>query len=196
MAAISQERVIMEIHRALGHPHEMSRRATAKRYGIVLPGKWMMPCEECSKVKVHAHPVPNNGNTKATKRLGCVEMYFMEPMKHPTVGGRHCVMIFVDAFTSISWIHTSRNKRDKTAGLKCFVFDVAAPVKLQINVVITEEQEEFEEVLQKIIDELSTKGEVTPPGTPPYNEQVKIRLEVLKKTMGLIEGVLIEQSDI
>lgn len=52
----------------------------------------------------------------------------MRPMKHSTVCRRLYAMIFVDDFTSITWIRILRSKSDTTAGLESFTLNVATPV--------------------------------------------------------------------
>lgn len=103
--AISQERDVMNIHRALEHPHE-STRATAKWSSNVLTGKWV-PSRSTPSPRT---PGAEETSTKATKRLSCVGVDLLGVMKHSTVEARHYAMEFIDYFTTITFIRNVRNK--------------------------------------------------------------------------------------
>lgn len=58
---------------------------------------------------------------------------------------------------------------EKVDTLKKIIADVPTPTESEIGIIRTDEEEEFAESFQELLDELAITQEYISPGTPQYN---------------------------
>ena len=103
------------------------------------------------------------------------------PMKHLSLGGNHCVVIFVDDCARFEVVKFVKNTRDTSAALLSLVADYNIPQELSIKCIRTDNGGEFEGEFQRELNRRSITQEYTPPDTPQYNRMAERALGLLRE---------------
>ena len=94
---------VMGMNRLLYHSHEDMVRDAAKVAGITLMGEWKS-CVGSSNAEVCRFTVQQTTNERADEPLSRIFSDLTGAIKHPSVGGKHFVMSFVDDYSGVKWM--------------------------------------------------------------------------------------------
>jgi hypothetical protein len=108
---------INKLHLLLGHACEHTLLKTAKEYGLILKGNYMV-CTDCAMSKAHQKNVDKVSGTVSTKPGE--RLYIdISSCKATSVGGAKFWLLIVDQFTDLCWSAFLVKKSDLGTIIRC-----------------------------------------------------------------------------
>ena len=95
--------------------------------------------------------------TREERRAGRLFVDLSGPFHEASLGGNRYVMLCVDYFFRYKFVRFLRKKNDATEGLQDIINDEIAPQGLQIGIVRTDGEEEFDGRFQTFVSERGIK---------------------------------------
>ena len=168
-----------------GHVHEKLLRSTTQQLGVVLEGS-LRECEGCSVAKGLGKPIGRTTSTRADYVFGRLFVDICGEKSVEAIGGKRYMLLICDDFSRFTWTHFMRQKSDTVTLFEQFLADErVAGIPSAVEVVRSDEGEEFKEDFAKLCRRHNIRQEFTTANSTKFNKVAERHIAV-KESTGLV----------
>ena len=169
-----------ELHDRLGHPHDATLKATAKKLGLKYVGN-AKPCTQCAEAKLRVKNIPKVATHTPATESGIRIMFDISSVQVPSHAGNKFWLLIMDEYTKYCWSFFLRFKSDLPTTMLTWTQEFQRHFKKKIKYFRCDnsgENRTFQEDVKRFIT-YQIKFEFTAPNTPQQNGMIERKFATL-----------------